>query len=179
MASTIPSSEPATLVAGDTIAWTRELSDYPASTWTLAYRLINAANTIDITASADGDTHSVAVSAAVSATYQPGVYTWQAYVTAGAARYTVGSGRIEIKPDLAAQQGGFDTRSEARQILEALREGYKTMTLAGSGHVFEYQIAGRVMRYHKPADILEAIRYWSVEVARENNGGFRMLARFH
>ena len=61
----IVTTEPTSITAGDSVAWTRSLSDYPASAgWSLAYTLINAAAKITINASAAGDDHAVSVSAA-------------------------------------------------------------------------------------------------------------------
>lgn len=43
MAYQIPSCEPRSFVAGDSVLWTKSLADYrPADGWTLAYRLTNA-----------------------------------------------------------------------------------------------------------------------------------------
>ena len=49
------------LIAGDTLNFLVTLADYPASIWTLYYRGINATAKLDITATADGDTHLVSV----------------------------------------------------------------------------------------------------------------------
>ena len=68
MSQNIPTSEPESLVAGDTVTWQKTLSDYPASDgWVLSYRLINAAGNIDITSSASGDDHLVSVAATATA----------------------------------------------------------------------------------------------------------------
>lgn len=42
MSVTVPTTEPESVVAGDTWTWKRLLADYPAGTYTLKYRLINA-----------------------------------------------------------------------------------------------------------------------------------------
>lgn len=165
MAST-PVTEPLYVRAGDTIAWTREHPDYPAGTWTLKYRLINAAARIDITAAADGTTHSVSEAAAATAAWPPGEYIWQAYVESGAVRYTVGTGTLTIKPNLAAAASGFDARSPARRALDDLRAALATW-LASRGQVQEYSIAGRVMKYASAADIQARIQLLEREVARE------------
>ena len=74
----IPSVEPTAIIAGDTLAWTKSLADYPASAaWVLKYRLINAASKIDITATTSGADHLVSVAAAVTALYPVGLYTYQ------------------------------------------------------------------------------------------------------
>lgn len=165
--ATIPSTEPSFVRAGDTVAWTRTLDDYPASAWTLKYRLINAAGKIDITAVADGDTHSVSVAAATTAAWTAGVYAWQAYVEGGTSeRYTVGTGTVTVQPDLAAEAAGFEARSTAKKALDDTRAALATW-IATNGQVQEYQIAGRVMKYSSIADIEGRIRLLEREVARE------------
>jgi len=165
--ATIPTSEPAYLQAGDTLSWQRSLPDYPASAgWELSYRLINSSGKIDITAAASGDDHLVSVSAATTAAYAPGTYTWQAFVTNGSERYTVGSGSIVVKRNLAAEAGGFEARSTAQKALDDLRAALATW-IATSGQVQEYEIAGRRMKYRTVADIRSAISLLEREVARE------------
>lgn len=187
MAQTIPTTEPAFVQAGDTVAWTRDLSDYPASAWTLKYRLINAAGKIDITATADGDAHRVSVAAATTAAWAAGDYTWQAYVEGGSSeRYTVGAGRVTVKPDLAAEAAGYEARSTARKALDDLRAALATW-ISSNGQVQEYSIAGRTMKYASAADIRARIQLLEREVAREEvaeklaaglDPGRRLLVRF-
>lgn len=187
MAQSIPTVEPAFLVAGDSVSWRRSLADFPASAgWTLAYRLINAAGKIDITAAPDGDAYLVEESAASTAAWAAGEYAWQAYVTQGAERFTVGSGTLRIKPDLAAQAGGFDARSTARKALDDLRAALAAW-VASNGHVNEADIGGRRVRFANAADIRARISMLEREVAREEAAerlaaglpsGRRILVRF-
>lgn len=122
MPTPIPTTEPLTLRAGDSVRWTRTLADYPAGDgWALSYVLVSASARINIVSAADGDDHAVTLAAATTAAYAPGAYTWAAYVTKDADRYTLGSGRIEVLPDLAAAGlTAHDGRSHARKVLEAL-----------------------------------------------------------
>lgn len=108
---------PDSVFAGDLLAWTRDLSDYPASTWTLEYTLTNADEKLTISASADGDTHSVSVAAATTADYKAGRYRWFARVTNGLSIYTVEDGWIRILPDPTKK---VDWRSHARKMLDAI-----------------------------------------------------------
>lgn len=163
----IQNTEPAFVTAGDTVAWTKSLPDYPASAgWALAYRLINAAGSIDITSSASGDDHAVSVSAAASAGWAAGDYQYQAYVTRAAERYTVGTGAITIKPNLAAKTAGFDARGAWAKALADLRLALATW-LTSSGHISEYEIAGRRMKFANADDIRKRIAIAEKEVARE------------
>lgn len=163
----IASTEPAALQAGDTLSWRRQLADYPADDgWTLAYRLINASTRIDIVAGVDGADHLVTVPAATSAAYGPGDYTYSAYVTRGTDRYTVGQGSMRVLPDLAGASGAMDGRTPAQRALEDLRAALSRW-LATSGHVSEYSIAGRTMRFASAADIRARISIAEREADRE------------
>jgi hypothetical protein len=163
----IPTTEPAVVTAGDTIAWTRSLSDYAASSgWTLKYRLINAAGKIDITASASGADHAVSVSAATSAGWTAGTYAWQAYVEKSGERYTVGTGSIVVKPNLAAQAAGFEARGTWEKALADLRAALAAW-ITSSGQVAEYEIAGRRMKFANADDIRKRIAIAEKEAARE------------
>lgn len=162
-----PTTEPASIQAGDTITWQRTLPDHPASDgWQLSYRLINAAARIDIVAAADGDAHLVTIAAATSAAYAPGAYTWLASATRSAERYTVGQGEVTVKADWAAAPGNADARSPAARALADLRAALLKW-LATSGQVQEYEIAGRRMRFATAPEIRERIRIAEAEVNRE------------
>ena len=184
---TIPTTEPAYLQAGDTIQWQRTLPDYPASEgWALAYRFINQAARIDVVAVAAGDVHQVSISAATSGAYSAGDYTWTAFVTRGADRYTIGQGRTTIRPDLASQSAGFDARTEAQRALDDLRSALLKW-LSTSGHVQEYEIAGRRMRFATADEIRARMAIAQREVANETAAqriaagqttGRRVLVRF-
>lgn len=185
--ATIPTTEPAFLQAGDTLTWQRSLPDYPASdSWVLSYRLINADGKIDIEAAASGDDHLVTVAAATSAAYTAGDYEWTAYVTKASERYTVGNGRLTIRPDLAAKTAGFEARSAMRKARDDLRTALATW-VTSNGHVQEYEIAGRRMKFASAADIQQRINLVERELAREDaaarlaaglDAGRRVLVRF-
>lgn len=187
MAQTLPTTEPTFARAGDTIAWRRSLADYPAPTWVLKYRLINAAEKIDITATADGSDHLISQAASTTATWEPGDYEWMSYVEGGTSeRYTVASGRITLRPNLAAASTGYEARSTARKALDDLRAALATW-IASNGQVQEYEIAGRRMKYASSADIRARISLLEREVAREDvaeklaagqDPGRRLLVRF-
>ena len=64
----IPTNEPSTIIAGDTIRWLKTLTDYPASDgWVLGYTLVNAAARLVLGSTAQGDSHLVNVSATTTA----------------------------------------------------------------------------------------------------------------
>lgn len=140
----IPDHVPATLQAGDTIRWYRDLPDYPASAgWELTYVFLGPA-TYTIAATADGDRHMLQVDAGTSSTWEVGGYTWQASVSLGGDRYTVDRGHVEVDADLAHAPAGYDPRSHARRVLDAIEA-----TLEGRAGAVESEttINGRSIQF--------------------------------
>lgn len=183
--ATTPTTEPATVVAGDTITWQKSFSDYPATVWTLKYRLLNAAGKIDITATASGTDYLVSVSSTTSAGWAAGDYDYLAWVEKAGERVSVGSGRITVKPNLAALNT-YDGRSPARKIYEGLLAAYQSAVTARA-FVAEYEIAGRRMKFNNKSDWLVELNHWKAQVAAEDRaekiadglgGGARVLVRF-
>jgi len=179
----IPTIEPGTLTAGDRWRWKRQLSDYPAGTWTLKYALRNAGSRIDLTATADGTDHLIDVSAATTATYDPGDYDWIAYVSDGTSRYTVARGRLTVKPDLAAADL-YDSRSHARKVLEAVEAVLEKRATKDQA---SYSINGRSLARTPIADLLVLRDRYRAEVRREEaaeriakglSSGTKVLVRF-
>jgi len=160
-------SEPSRITAGDTVAWNKSLADYPASSgWVLTYTLINASAKISFSASALGADHMVSVSAATSAAWAAGSYTWLAVVTKAGERYTVGTGTIVVAPDLAAATV-FDTRSSARKALEAVNLALESY--GAKAYLQSYEIAGRKQAFSSPGDFMAFRSRLMAEVAREDN----------
>lgn len=165
----IPTTEPSSVTAGDTVTWLKSLADYPASSgWSLAYRLINAAGKIDITASASGADHLVSVAAATTANWLAGDYDYIATVTKAVERYTVGTGRITVDPNLAALTT-YDGRSIERKALEALESAYLDYLTNHQGHVQEYEISGRRMKFRNAAEIWEQIDRLRAECRKQDD----------
>jgi hypothetical protein len=190
MAITIPEVEPTELRAGETWAWKRSFADYPAPGWALTYTAINASNKITLTAAATGNDHLVSVAAvtttgtgAVTGTdsYTAGTYSLIGRVTDGASVYAVYSGVLTVLPDLAAATT-YDTRSTAKQLLEALDAYLLDKASRDQLDVVETAIADRRIRRDKAA-LLKWRSELQIEVAREDataNGiaGNRYYVRF-
>lgn len=186
MTAAIPTTEPTTFTAGDTVAWIKTLDDYPASAgWTLAYAFINSAAKFTITASASGDDYSVTVAAATSAAYTSGTYTWVATVTKASERYTVGTGSAVVQPNLAAAST-YDTRSAARKALDAA--DLALATYGAKAYLQSYEISGRSQRFQDPGAFMAWRDKLKAEVRREENAAAiaagrrprnQVLARFN
>lgn len=161
----IPTAVPASVNAGDTIQWTRSISDYPASSgWALSYVLINAAGKISISGSASGADFAVTVAAATSALWTPGTYDWREQVSKAGEVFTTGSGRITVAPSFATN-ATLDSRSAARRALEAIEA---VLEGRASSAVAEYEIAGRRVKHIPVSELLVLRDRYAGMVAKED-----------
>lgn len=168
----IPTSEPTEIRAGDSIVWERELEDYSAADgWTLKYKLLWATGTaVTFSATGVGTLHSVSLTAAATASYAAGTATLAGYVEKGSGgtleRATLGTTLLTILPDLTAATT-HDGRSANRIALDNARAALASYMSKGQAHVAEYDIAGRKMKFRDSQQIMDLIRYYEAEVARE------------
>ncbi len=117
----IPTTEPLSFHAGDTVKWKKSHDDYPATSWTLKYFFVILTDQKIITASPDGTDFLITITAVASAGYVVGRYSYQARVeNVGGDKTTVGEGTIKVKPNLEAASSGADYRSHVKAVLDAL-----------------------------------------------------------
>ncbi len=124
-------SEPQSVTAGDSLAWSRTIAEYPPSAgWTLHYgaACTSPANalTFDATVAADGVTYQVALAPTVTAAWLAGRYVWSAYVTRNAPtaeRYTLFRGSFVVVADPAATAVALTHAQTALNLIEAALEG--------------------------------------------------------
>jgi hypothetical protein len=132
MSAPIPTTEPQTIVAGDTLAFTKTFPNYtPGDGWTLNYSLQGktlagsfSASPITFASSTNtGSVWSISVAKSTTDDWAPGDYRFTAYVTGGTSeRYTVGTGDIKVLPDpSAAVPTSHAVRTLA--LIEAAMEG--------------------------------------------------------
>jgi hypothetical protein len=169
MSIEIPTIEPAEVRAGDTVTWQKTLDAYPAGTWVLYYRLINATAKIDITAIASGDAHLVSVLPTTSDDWTAGEYAYVAWVISGADRVTVAQGKITVLPNLAAvATAGFDLRTQAKKMLDAIDAALLSLSSGERLAVVEAEVNTRHFKYN--FDGLEKLRnIYAAKVRAEDN----------
>ena len=165
----IPTTEPTSFTAGDTVKWTREISDYPADQYALKYvlQLLSGGTPIEISAAADGSSYAVTISAASSAAYAVGDYRWYGYVTdlaTGLERYSIGSGSLTVLPDPAAFTTATDLRSHARKVLAAIEA---TLEGTATRDQLKMQIDGEMIERRTIAELLQLRSFYAAEVRRE------------
>lgn len=162
------------LIAGDSLDFTTSVASYPATDgWALKYVLAPrfttpAQSPITLTAATYEVTgYRVQVGPSITATWQPGAYSWASYVEKTGARVTLEQGgELTVAPDPATLAAGADLRSDAAKALANARAALVTYT-ASNGTVEEYAINGRRMRFRSAADIVQIINHLQVEVLRE------------
>ena len=169
----IPKKEPAQLRAGDTWEWRREdISNFPATDWTLTYRFKNAVGGFEIVANADGAFYSVSVDAATTAALAPGDYSWQAQVSdVGGEKHTIENGDFTVLPSFFATSAttGYDDRSVARKALDAIDAQLQGRATSDQAE-YEIQLADRSLRRVRRATIMQLIQakqYYEGLVAAE------------
>ena len=164
MAASTPTTEPTTLIAGDTAKWLKTLADYlPADGWVLSYTLINGTSKITFAATTSGADFLVNVAAATTAAWTAGTYSWRSQVAKAGEVYTIGSGTIVVQPSFGASM--LDNRSFARIALaniEAYLQSPANLTAAS------YEIAGRKLQRIGVPDLLALRDKYKAEVARED-----------
>lgn len=168
----LSTTEPTTLRAGDSIAWSRALPEYSAADgWSLKYRLLwPSGPSVDIVSTAAGAIHTVNLTPAETAVYAPGPATMVAYVerTAPAAeRITLQTQAVSILPDLTTG-GPYDGRSQNQIALADARAALASYMKKGQMHVAEYDIAGRTMKFRDVDQITNLIQHYEREVFKEN-----------
>lgn len=154
------------LTAGDTLDFTTTAEDYPASDgWVLTYKLIpRASGTVyTLTSTASGDDHRIQATAATTAAWTAGTYSWAAYATLGTESYTLASGVTQVLPNPRTATT-LDTRSAAAVALDNV---VATLQGRATSAVLEYEIAGRRLKYMSPAELIKLKSHLEREVAGE------------
>lgn len=164
------------LIAGDALDFDTSVVDSegnqytPADGWSMTLRLVprssGSAISMSTTATADNLEFAVEVASATTAAWTAGYYSAFALVTKSGERKTVHIGEVEILADPATATS-YDIRSDADLTLAALRDALKSYATNNQGHVAEYEIAGRRMKFRSSAEIVQQIEYWEGVVAAE------------
>lgn len=159
---------PTTFRAGDSVTWTEDLAAYPASSgWVLKYKLLFASGTAStFQASASGDAHIVTIAKTTTAAWTAGAATLVSWVEKGSDRITLDQQSVTIHPDLAVATT-FDGRSQAVKALVDAKSALAGYVAGGQGHVAEYEISGRRMKFRSADEIVALIDHYEREVAAE------------
>lgn len=157
---------PTRIVAGDSVSFLWTNTDYPAPTWSSAWRLVGAGVALDMVETAEGTGHRVtataAATAALAVTSARGLpCTLFGIVSSGATRATVYRASCLLLPNPLTSTG--DQRGHAATTLaaiEALLEGRATKDQQS------YRIGDRELARIPIPELLALRDYYQREVQR-------------
>lgn len=158
---------PDTITAGDSLAVTLSLSDYPATAgWAVSFAL---AGPVVLAASsvANGNAHNLSLTSAQTAAMPAALYQWRLRATLGAVVETFDRGTLSVSQDLGAVAGG-DVVSYAERMLGLCRTARENIL---SGEMKMMMIGGRQVMFHTLADVQREEAHWRRERARAQRGG--------
>lgn len=124
MAITTGTSTPTQFTAGDSVSWTVAHLDYPATDWVLTYYFAREGfDTIEIVATASGDSHAAAMTGSQSGRFSAGRWNWFSRAEDQSEGVIVAaSGVVDVLADPSASHAQtFAERSLA--MLESSLEG--------------------------------------------------------
>ncbi len=125
--------EPFSIAAGETVLFERRLPDYPASQgWAITYSMRGQIAAIEFTSVADGDSHSVNVPAATTATWAVGEYILAGVVINAAGSVADGIaagethqiyyGALTVTQNVAAAPGNAPETTHYQRMVSALQQ---------------------------------------------------------
>jgi hypothetical protein len=121
VAATVPTKEPESIRAGDTLKFTKSLADYSAADgWTLTYNFVKATgdNPFSFVATTSGSGYAITVAASTTTGWPAGDYRGEAVVSSLSGEvYTVWSGSLSVLPSVT-QSAGVDSRSDWQIIYD-------------------------------------------------------------
>ena len=179
-----PLYEPLELTQGESVAWERDIRDYPATEWTASYRLrgiLGVGAGLNVTCTADGPKFVASVTAAESAGLAVTTYEWQLWVTrisdANDVRQ-IERGTVKVnKGFTAGSLSSVDVRSTAQQILDAIDAVMSGKATADQlEYTIETQVGKRQLKRLPMTELIAARTYYANVVAREQQAE-RLRAR--
>lgn len=138
MTPPIPSSEPSSIFAGDTVLFTKTISDYPSSDgWILTYSFRGPSSLADQVATTSGSGYAVTIPVSATAPLLAGTYYWNARVSKAGEVHTVARGVLTVT--LVA---GALVLSHNEKMLAAINAALEGRVVAD---MQQYTISGRMV----------------------------------
>jgi len=121
-----------------------------------------------LTASQNGNSWQTTIGATDSANLTPGLYWWQAQLSAVAFRLTIAEGELTVEADLALAGANFDNRTVAEKALSDA-ENALALFRASGGRLAAYTIGTTHVAFQSDRELLQVIEYWKRRVATERS----------
>ena len=150
--------EPNSLAAGDTLVFTRKLSDYPAGQgWSITYEMRGGAQPIEFKSTASGDSHAIDVPPATTATWLPGDYVLVGYVGNGTDRFQVYDGPLTLSANRQTEPGDVDERTFAQKQIAILEQ---TISALNAAALKSSRSGDSMFQYTELAEARAEHAYW-------------------
>jgi hypothetical protein len=164
---------PTQITAGDSLAVTLSLTDYPAPTWSVSLALAGP-SIVSTTSVASGTSHALTLTTVQTAALDPGLYQYRLRATSSTEAITYESGTLTVAQDLATAAAG-DLTSYAEQMLAVCRTARQNVL---TGEMKTYMVGGRQVQLHTLDEIAREEARWQSRVNIERSGTFGTPARF-
>ena len=166
---------PASLRAGTTVTWRDDSLVDPygdplqsTDSWVLTYYIrTNSASGLTATGSTYGTGWQFDLSTSDTAPLTKGDYFWQAIVSKGSTKHSVGRGSLEVLQSLAytGSVSSIQEKSQTQQDLEAIQSAIRT--LISGGVIKEYSIGGRSLKKYDLSDLMTLESRLKYQLMRE------------
>ncbi|PCJ55314.1 MAG: hypothetical protein COA79_20960 [Planctomycetota bacterium] len=175
---------PTLLIAGDTLSFTYDISEYSSDDGYSATFLLNSsAQSYSVSSSGVGAEYSFSETSANTSSWVAGTYTYWIYISKTGEHHTIITDEIEIKANVVS--GPIDIRTHAQKVLDSINAVLENR--AGQDYT-DYNLPGGLsVSKLDPVDLLkfkkeyEAIRRQEVKAEDIRNGktsGNIVKARF-
>jgi len=167
MTQEILAQEPQKITAGDTVKFHSliDIATFPDPQWTVKYKVIGTTNFKEVTATVDGDKFLVTFTAAETTLFVEECSRLVGTVENGTERFTLYDDSLEVITDLGVATGPVDTRTYAKQVLDAIDA---VILGRASKDQESYSIDGRTLNRTALADLLALQdKYKAVVVSEE------------
>ena len=157
---------PRDFVAGDTVKFKLSNSLYPASDgWACSTAFVKDGKLFtESTSVADGDDFLITLVAADTLDLLAGSYKWRVSYSKAGERYSPDQGTLVVGVNYSAQSSGYDSRTDAEAMLEALNA---TMRGKATNDQLSMMIGGRQLQRLEPAALVKWRDMLKAEVGRE------------
>ncbi|GAB2507163.1 hypothetical protein [Microbulbifer agarilyticus] len=156
-------TEPRKFIAGDSVRWSRRLSDYPpADGWALEYKLVSLGQSHTIDTTASGDEYQVSLAGAATSNWAAGDYHLVPMVSKGADRHSLDPIRVVVKPNPAS--ASYDPRSFDEKVLAELETLLQKKATADKQTV---TVEGQTVGRYTWAELQAAEKYYRGRVNRQ------------
>jgi len=153
--------------AGDSLLLQQAFAEYTPAEWDLTTEIVGSSGDLGaFVAVDDGEEFATTITAATTATWAAGSYTWQQYMTAGVERRTVGDGTLLVLANLATV-ATHDGRSHVKVVLDALEAMIENKATSDQ---MSYSIGDRALSRMTPSELMgwyQRYKMWYAQETRE------------